>query len=91
MGLAKMVTRYPVWDVSYDVAVIFTLGRSSFPLLFRLLLPLSGGAVTEQQPQPPDTKSTTNPPQARSSGLSTASSCGFLSPRPRQSSPAKPS
>lgn len=34
MGLAKMVTRYPVWDVSYDVAVIFTLGRSSFPLLF---------------------------------------------------------
>ena len=25
-GLAKMVTRYPVWDVSYDVAVVFTLG-----------------------------------------------------------------
>lgn len=25
-GLWKMLTRYPVWDVSYDVAVIFTLG-----------------------------------------------------------------
>ncbi|KAK0719527.1 hypothetical protein B0H67DRAFT_466746, partial [Lasiosphaeris hirsuta] len=25
-GLVKMVTRYPVWDVSYDVATTFTLG-----------------------------------------------------------------
>lgn len=30
-GLVKMVTRYPIWDVSYDVAVVFTLGTSSFP------------------------------------------------------------
>jgi hypothetical protein len=27
-GLGKMVTRYPIWDVSYDVAVVFTLGMS---------------------------------------------------------------
>lgn len=25
-GIARLVTRYPVWDVSYDVAVVFTLG-----------------------------------------------------------------
>ncbi|PSR89051.1 hypothetical protein BD289DRAFT_366452 [Coniella lustricola] len=25
-GIARMVLRYPVWDVSYDVAVVFTLG-----------------------------------------------------------------
>ncbi|KAK3370259.1 hypothetical protein B0H63DRAFT_454452 [Podospora didyma] len=25
-GLARMVMRYPVWDISYDVAVVFTLG-----------------------------------------------------------------
>jgi hypothetical protein len=25
-GLLKMVIRYPIWDVSYDVATIFTLG-----------------------------------------------------------------
>lgn len=25
-GIARMLTRYPVWDVSYDVAVVFTLG-----------------------------------------------------------------
>ena len=25
-GVAKMFTRFPFWDVSYDVAVVFTLG-----------------------------------------------------------------
>ena len=25
-GVAKMFVRFPVWDVSYDVATIFTLG-----------------------------------------------------------------
>ncbi|KAF4983307.1 hypothetical protein FZEAL_1245 [Fusarium zealandicum] len=25
-GMAKMMLRYPVWDVSYDVAIIFTFG-----------------------------------------------------------------
>lgn len=31
-GLWRMVVRYPVWDISYDVAVIFTLGtEASFP------------------------------------------------------------
>lgn len=25
-GLLRMVTRFPVWDVSYDVALIFTIG-----------------------------------------------------------------
>lgn len=51
-GLVKMVTRYPIWDVSYDVAVVFTLGRFSFP---------------GQQPQP-DTRSTTNIPRLRHLG-----------------------
>jgi len=26
-GLKKMGLRFPVWDVSYDVAVVFTLGK----------------------------------------------------------------
>lgn len=26
-GMWRMVTQYPVWDVSYDVATIFTLGK----------------------------------------------------------------
>lgn len=26
-GLSRMVLEYPVWDISYDVAVIFTWGR----------------------------------------------------------------
>lgn len=25
-GIAKMFLRFPVWDVSYDVAVVFTIG-----------------------------------------------------------------
>ncbi len=28
-GIWKMVVRYPIWDVSYDVATIFTLGMAS--------------------------------------------------------------
>lgn len=28
-GIWKMFVRYPVWDVSYDVAILFTLGRFS--------------------------------------------------------------
>lgn len=31
-GLAKMVLRYPVWDVSYDVAAVFTIGKSAVKL-----------------------------------------------------------
>ncbi|KAI5462363.1 hypothetical protein BGZ63DRAFT_211703 [Mariannaea sp. PMI_226] len=27
-GIAKMFLRYPVWDVSYDVAVVFTIGSA---------------------------------------------------------------
>jgi hypothetical protein len=27
-GLGKMLFRYPIWDVSYDVAVIFTIGTA---------------------------------------------------------------
>jgi len=27
-GLGKMFVRYPVWDVSYDVAMIYTIGKS---------------------------------------------------------------
>ncbi|KAK3945874.1 hypothetical protein QBC46DRAFT_349164 [Diplogelasinospora grovesii] len=27
-GIARMIMRYPVWDVSYDVAIIFTLGSA---------------------------------------------------------------
>lgn len=26
-GLGKMFLRYPIWDVSYDVAVVFTIGK----------------------------------------------------------------
>lgn len=35
-GVGRMVLRYPVWDVSYDVAVVFTLGSVSgaLPRLF---------------------------------------------------------
>lgn len=33
-GLWKMVVRYPVWDISYDVAVSFTIGMESFVLSF---------------------------------------------------------
>ncbi|ORY68736.1 uncharacterized protein BCR38DRAFT_406638 [Pseudomassariella vexata] len=34
-GVGKMLVRYPVWDVSYDVALLFTLGEWCFftPLL----------------------------------------------------------
>lgn len=28
-GIKRMIFRYPVWDVSYDVAVVFTLGSVS--------------------------------------------------------------
>ena len=32
-GVWRMAVRYPVWDISYDVAVIFTLGmRAGVPL-----------------------------------------------------------
>lgn len=27
LGLRKMLVRYPIWDVSYDVAVVFTIGE----------------------------------------------------------------
>lgn len=33
-GIKKMVLRFPVWDVSYDVAVVFTIGMNSFIHLF---------------------------------------------------------
>jgi len=37
-GLAKMVMRYPVWDVSYDVATIFTLGMFGMSIYCVFLL-----------------------------------------------------
>lgn len=40
-GIAKMFVRYPVWDVSYDVAVIFTLGMCICPIISIFLLTLS--------------------------------------------------
>lgn len=30
-GVSKMLLRYPVWDVSYDVAVVFTIGIDHLP------------------------------------------------------------
>ena len=36
-GVAKMFTRFPFWDVSYDVAVVFTLGMYSAPTFTRVL------------------------------------------------------
>lgn len=32
-GIAKLFTRYPVWDVSYDVAAVFTLGKLKAPAI----------------------------------------------------------
>lgn len=26
-GMWKMLVRYPVWDVSYDTAILFTIGK----------------------------------------------------------------
>lgn len=46
-GVARMALRYPVWDVSYDVAAVFTLGSVVWVLNgFFVLLPLTdpGGA-----------------------------------------------
>lgn len=53
-GLARMVIRYPIWDVSYDVATIFTLGSVVWVINgFFVLLPSTftgesswGGGVT---------------------------------------------
>lgn len=28
-GIARMFLRYPIWDVSYDVAVVFTIGEAT--------------------------------------------------------------
>lgn len=28
-GVSKMALDYPIWDVSYDVAVVFTIGKSA--------------------------------------------------------------
>ncbi|KAJ9156310.1 Integral membrane protein [Pleurostoma richardsiae] len=40
-GLARMALRFPVWDVSYDVAVVFTLGSVVWVLNgFFVLLPI---------------------------------------------------
>ena len=30
-GIWRMVVRYPIWDISYDVAIFFTLGRMREP------------------------------------------------------------
>lgn len=46
-GVARMALRYPVWDVSYDVAAVFTLGSVVWVLNgFFVLLPMTepGGA-----------------------------------------------
>ncbi|ROV96767.1 hypothetical protein VMCG_07932 [Cytospora schulzeri] len=41
-GVARMFLRYPVWDVSYDVAAIFTIGSVVWVLNgFFVLLPLT--------------------------------------------------
>lgn len=32
-GIGKMFVRYPVWDVSYDVALIYTIGTYRTPAL----------------------------------------------------------
>ena len=36
-GIWKMLVRYPIFDVSYDVAVVFTLGKLRFFSLTRTL------------------------------------------------------
>ncbi|KAK8085580.1 hypothetical protein PG997_006851 [Apiospora hydei] len=37
-GIRRMAVRYPVWDVSYDVAIMFTIGKLSLPSPFPFLL-----------------------------------------------------
>lgn len=44
-GISRMLLRYPVWDVSYDVAAIFTLGSAVWVLNgFFVLLPVTNPA-----------------------------------------------
>lgn len=44
-GISRMALRYPVWDVSYDVAAIFTLGSAVWVLNgFLVLLPTTNPA-----------------------------------------------
>ncbi|KAI3396574.1 hypothetical protein diail_12023 [Diaporthe ilicicola] len=46
-GISRMLLRYPVWDVSYDVAAIFTLGSAVWVLNgFFVLLPAADPAAT---------------------------------------------
>ena len=51
-GLQRMVVRYPVWDISYDVAISFTLGmrrdvspRGSYPHLLGAVFTISACRV----------------------------------------------
>lgn len=45
-GIARMLTRFPVWDVSYDVATIFTLGSVVWVINgFFVLIPLTHPAA----------------------------------------------
>ncbi|KUI63213.1 hypothetical protein VP1G_10348 [Cytospora mali] len=46
-GLTRMALRYPIWDVSYDVAAIFTLGSVVWVINgFFVLLPMTNPADT---------------------------------------------
>ncbi|KAL1877904.1 hypothetical protein Daus18300_002257 [Diaporthe australafricana] len=50
-GIARMLLRYPVWDVSYDVAAVFTLGSVVWVLNgFFVLLPTTDPAATAWWP-----------------------------------------
>ncbi|KAG8158477.1 hypothetical protein KVR01_011599 [Diaporthe batatas] len=41
-GIARMLLRFPIWDISYDVAALFTLGSAVWVLNgFLVLLPLT--------------------------------------------------
>lgn len=65
-GIGKMFVRYPVWDVSYDVAVIFTLGMFE-SLSIRYVWSSSGYAparLTSIHPSP-TRPSLTHPPQVQ--------------------------
>lgn len=74
-GLGKMVTRYPVWDISYDVALVFTVGNDSPDPPPRGINHVNPILTDKQDP---------------SYGSSTASSPGFPYRPRRQSSMERP-
>lgn len=41
-GLWKMLVRYPIWDVSYDTAILFTIGKPDLGIASEIRSPDTG-------------------------------------------------